>query len=111
MKQNKQIRRKNTIEDQLANYISVITGLKDKKTHDNLDSPSSLGLSSKNHDRSEFPMNNKPVIINSEEQIRRRSYLREYTPAVTGYFGDAARLSIGSQPSGLNNSTQPSLKL
>ena len=73
MKQNQQLRRKNTIEDQLANYISVLAELKEGKMQDNLGSPASLGLSPKSFGRSDLQMNNKPIIINSEEQIKRRS--------------------------------------
>lgn len=67
MKQNQQLKKQSKIEAQLANYMSVIEGLKETKTEENLRTPTGIELSPEKQRLSEITMNSRPVIMNSEE--------------------------------------------
>ena len=66
MEQNQRLRHKSSMESQLANYMSVLSGLKHRNTHGNLSTQTSVALSPKKQGISEIAMN-KIALMNSEE--------------------------------------------
>ena len=106
--QNQQIRNQSRIEEQLANYMTVLRGLKEERAQEIQCKSTSLGLSPKKQGAPEIALNNKPVMINSEEQINRRGVKALDTGS---FVGDGLRSSIGSHQPGAMVISQPFSRL